>query len=143
MSGLLYVGIFASIVAFLSWNKAIELAGPQRCAGFLNFIPLFSAIFATTFTGSHYSCIILSGAFWIVLGVYMTNLAMKKLASLTSMKDADKGGSRECARVSPPQPPETGVSEAEEVQALSQPPETGVSSSEKIQPLSDPPETGV
>jgi drug/metabolite transporter (DMT)-like permease len=78
VSGLLYVGIFASIVAFLSWNKAIELAGPQRCAGFLNFIPLFSAIFATTFTGEALQLYHLLGALSIVLGVYMTNRAMKK-----------------------------------------------------------------
>ncbi|CAN7714971.1 DMT family transporter [Paenibacillus sp. LjRoot56] len=78
VSGLLYVGIFASIVAFLSWNKAIELAGPQRCAGFLNFIPLFSAIFATTFTGESLQLYHLLGASSIVLGVYLTNRAMKK-----------------------------------------------------------------
>ncbi|MDR6549262.1 DMT family transporter [Paenibacillus qinlingensis] len=78
VSGLFYVGIFASIVAFLSWNKAIELAGPQRCAGFLNFIPLFSAIFATTFTGESLQLYHFIGAFSIVLGVYMTNRAMKK-----------------------------------------------------------------
>ncbi|OCT12337.1 hypothetical protein A8709_31395 [Paenibacillus pectinilyticus] len=78
VSGLLYVGIFASIVAFLSWNKAIELAGPQRCAGFLNFIPLFSAIFATTFTGESLQLYHLLGAASIVLGVYLTNMAMKK-----------------------------------------------------------------
>ena len=82
VSGLLYVGIFASIVAFLSWNKAIELAGPQRCAGFLNFIPLFSAIFATTFTGESLQLYHLLGAFWIVLGVYMTNMAMRKQVRL-------------------------------------------------------------
>ncbi|WP_246302795.1 DMT family transporter [Paenibacillus plantarum] len=78
ISGLLYVGIFASIVAFLSWNKAIELAGPQRCAGFLNFIPLFSAIFATTFTGESLQLYHLLGALSIVLGVYLTNRAMKQ-----------------------------------------------------------------
>lgn len=86
VSGLLYVGIFASIVAFLSWNKAIELAGPQRCAGFLNFIPLFSAIFATTFTGESLRLYHLLGAFSIVLGVYLTNAAMKRKNSLIPSK---------------------------------------------------------
>jgi drug/metabolite transporter (DMT)-like permease len=86
VSGLLYVGIFASIVAFLSWNKAIELAGPQRCAGFLNFIPLFSAIFATAFTGESLRLYHLLGAFLIVLGVYMTNRAMKRQTRVFSSK---------------------------------------------------------
>ncbi|WNR42633.1 DMT family transporter [Paenibacillus roseipurpureus] len=92
MSGLLYVGIFASIVAFLSWNKAIELAGPQRCAGFLNFIPLFSAIFATAFTGESLRLYHLLGAFGIVLGVYMTNAAMKKRTRQINAQPSEPGG---------------------------------------------------
>ncbi|GGA17675.1 DMT transporter permease [Paenibacillus marchantiophytorum] len=77
-SGLLYIGLFASIVSFLSWNRAIELVGPQRCAGFLNLIPLFSAVFATVFTGESLQLYHLLGAIWIVIGVYLTNYAMKK-----------------------------------------------------------------
>ncbi|MBP1962202.1 DMT family transporter [Paenibacillus aceris] len=78
VSGLIYIGLFASIVAFLSWNRAIELVGPQRCAGFLNFIPMFSAIFATAFTGESLKLYHLLGAVCIVAGVYLTNYAMKK-----------------------------------------------------------------
>ncbi|MDD9267415.1 DMT family transporter [Paenibacillus sp. GCM10023248] len=78
VSGIIYIGLFASIVAFLSWNRAIELIGPQRCAGFLNFIPMFSAIFATAFTGESLKLYHLLGAVWIVIGVYLTNYAMKK-----------------------------------------------------------------
>ncbi|NOV02041.1 DMT family transporter [Paenibacillus planticolens] len=78
LSGLIYIGLFASIVAFLSWNRAIAMAGPQRCAGFLNFIPMFSAIFATAFTGESLQLYHLIGAVWIVTGVYLTNYAMKK-----------------------------------------------------------------
>lgn len=77
-SGLIYIGLFASIVAFLSWNRAIELVGPQRCAGFLNFIPMFSAIFATAFTGESLKLYHLLGAIGIVAGVYLTNYTMKK-----------------------------------------------------------------
>lgn len=78
VAGLLYIGVFASIIAFLSWNKAIEMAGPQRCAGFLNLIPLFSAIFATAFTGESIRLYHLLGAVFIVGGVYITNLTMRK-----------------------------------------------------------------
>lgn len=76
-AGLLYIGLFASIVAFLSWNRAIELAGPQRCAGFLNLIPLFSAIFATGFTGESIHLYHLLGTVFIVTGVYLTNRSIK------------------------------------------------------------------
>ncbi|MFD0698986.1 DMT family transporter [Paenibacillus sp. GCM10027628] len=78
LTGLLYIGLFASIIAFLSWNRAIELAGPQRCAGFLNLIPLFSAIFATGFTGESLHLYHWLGAALIVAGVYVTNIAIKR-----------------------------------------------------------------
>jgi drug/metabolite transporter (DMT)-like permease len=78
MLGLLYIGLFASIAAFLCWNRAIELAGPQRCAGFLNLIPLFSAIFATAFTGESIHLYHLLGAGLILGGVYITNRSSSK-----------------------------------------------------------------
>ncbi|MEB3101904.1 DMT family transporter [Ferviditalea candida] len=70
--GILYIGIFASIVAFLSWNKAVAIIGPSRSANFLNLIPLFSAIFAILFTGEHLAFFHFAGAFLILLGVYVT-----------------------------------------------------------------------
>jgi len=76
-AGLVYIGLFASLIAFLSWNRAIELAGPQRCAGFLNLIPLFSAIFATSFTGESLRWYHGIGAALIIAGVYVTNAAIK------------------------------------------------------------------
>lgn len=84
ISGLIYIGLFASIIAFLSWNRAIEIVGPQRCAGFLNFIPMFSAIFATAFTGESLRMYHLLGAILIVAGVYITNYAMKKRQTKTA-----------------------------------------------------------
>lgn len=78
ISGLFYIGLFASILAFLAWNKAIELAGPQRCAGFLNLIPLFSSIFATTFVGESIHLYHLVGAALIVTGVYAANYVLRK-----------------------------------------------------------------
>lgn len=77
VAGLLYIAIFASIVAFLSWNRAIELAGPQRCAGFLNMIPMFSTVFAMGFTGESFHLYHLLGVVFIIAGVYMTQRAMR------------------------------------------------------------------
>jgi drug/metabolite transporter (DMT)-like permease len=70
--GVFYIGIFASLVAFSCWNKAVALIGPSRCASFLNFIPMFSAIFATLFTGEHIQLYHIIGAMLILSGVYVT-----------------------------------------------------------------------
>jgi drug/metabolite transporter (DMT)-like permease len=70
--GVLYIGLFASLVAFTFWNKAVALIGPSRCANFLNLIPLFSAIFATVFTGEHIRLYHGVGGCLVLGGVYLT-----------------------------------------------------------------------
>ncbi len=44
VGALLYVGIFASVIAFLACNKAIALIGPARTAVIYYAIPSFSGI---------------------------------------------------------------------------------------------------
>ena len=70
--GVFYIGIFASLIAFSCWNKAVAAIGPSRCASFLNFIPMFSAIFATLFTGEHIRLYHGVGTILILSGVYVT-----------------------------------------------------------------------
>jgi drug/metabolite transporter (DMT)-like permease len=76
ISGVFYIGLFASLVAFSFWNKAVALIGPSRCANFLNLIPLFSAIFATIFTGEHIRLFHGVGGCLILGGVYLTTRSL-------------------------------------------------------------------
>jgi drug/metabolite transporter (DMT)-like permease len=70
--GVLYFGIFASVVAFTSWNLAVSRLGPSRSASFLNLIPLFSAVFATLFIGEQIHMYHFIGAFLVISGVYIS-----------------------------------------------------------------------
>ena len=61
---ILYIGIFASLSAFLCWNKAIMLIGPSRAGMVYYTLPIFSAFSAYKFLGEtismwHVYCIIL------------------------------------------------------------------------------------
>ncbi|MBM7649198.1 drug/metabolite transporter (DMT)-like permease [Bacillus ectoiniformans] len=67
-----YVGIFASVVAFTSWNKAVAEIGPNKAGIFLNFIPLFASIFAMIFVGEHLAWYQAAGGIFVVLGVYLS-----------------------------------------------------------------------
>ena len=49
ISAIFYVGIAASIVAFLSWNNGVVALGANKASIYLNFIPLFATIFAVLF----------------------------------------------------------------------------------------------
>lgn len=73
ISAILYVGCFASIVAFLSWNKGVVKLGASRASIYLNFIPVFSALFAVLFIGEALHIFQIVGGLAVVAGVFITN----------------------------------------------------------------------
>ena len=46
-----YVSMFPSLVAFICWNRGVELIGASRASPFLHLVVLYSAIMATIFLG--------------------------------------------------------------------------------------------
>src|SRR5699024_4010125 len=42
IGGLLYLGVFPSVIALIAYNKGIETIGPSRASIFLNLIPVFT-----------------------------------------------------------------------------------------------------
>ncbi|HWL23393.1 MAG TPA: DMT family transporter [Ureibacillus sp.] len=73
IGAILYVGIFASIVAFLSWNKGVVAIGANRAGIFLNLIPVFATIFATIFLGEQLYLAQIIGGLTVIGGVILTN----------------------------------------------------------------------
>lgn len=73
LGAILYVGIAASIVAFLSWNSGVVAIGANRASIYLNFIPLFAAIFAILFLGEKLIVAQLIGGLAVIGGVILSN----------------------------------------------------------------------
>ena len=67
--GLLYVGIVASVAAFLCWNGGIRGVGAARGAVFLNLIPAFTASMAVPLLGERLGVAQLLGGLLIISGV--------------------------------------------------------------------------
>jgi drug/metabolite transporter (DMT)-like permease len=67
--GLLYVGIVASVAAFLCWNGGIRGVGAARGAVFLNLIPAFTASIAVPLLGERLGVAQLLGGLLIISGV--------------------------------------------------------------------------
>jgi drug/metabolite transporter (DMT)-like permease len=40
-----YIGIFPSVVAYLSWNEGVRRVGPAKATAFFNMLPVFGALF--------------------------------------------------------------------------------------------------
>ena len=68
-----FVTLFASIGAYYSWNKAIELIGPNRASIFLHLMPVFGVILAIVLLKEKFQMYHFIGAGFIVLGIYLSN----------------------------------------------------------------------
>jgi len=80
-AGVLYIGVFASIAAFLSWNRAVSVLGPSRCASFLNLIPLFSAALAAAFASASVEPYHAFGAALVIGGITLASRSKPKPAT--------------------------------------------------------------
>ncbi len=79
MAGLLYLGIFPSVIALILWNKGVSDLGPSLASIFLNFLPVFTTILAVTFLGERLVPAQIFGGILVVLGVLLVNLNLKNI----------------------------------------------------------------
>ncbi|MDO9537154.1 MAG: DMT family transporter [Thermoplasmata archaeon] len=73
VSSILYVGIFASLSAFVLWNKAIVAVGPSKAGMIYYTLPLFSGLLAYLFLREAISIIHFYSALLIVSGILTAN----------------------------------------------------------------------
>lgn len=86
---LLYIGIFASVLAFLGWNEGVIHLGPSKASVFVNLIPVFAAIFSFIFLHEKLLLHQLLGGALVVMGVLTTNyrdLLKSKLLNKQTVK---------------------------------------------------------
>ena len=71
-----YVAVFASIVAFFSWNKGVSIIGPNRASLFLHLIPVFSAIWGISFLNEKFAFFHVIGVLFILSGIILSNIKL-------------------------------------------------------------------
>ncbi|MGB7391661.1 DMT family transporter [Marinomonas sp.] len=79
---LLYMGLFASLAAFLCWNLGVQKLGAATAGQFIHLLPVFSISLSVLFLGEqlyhfHYIGIVL-----IFSGIFVATLLNKKLMHL-------------------------------------------------------------
>jgi drug/metabolite transporter (DMT)-like permease len=72
-----YVVIFASLLAFLCFNRGIEVLGPNRGGLFLHLIPVFAALLALVFLGERLQAFHAVGIAAIAAGIALAATAKK------------------------------------------------------------------
>jgi drug/metabolite transporter (DMT)-like permease len=78
IGALLYLGICASVIAFLSWNLSIRQLGAPRTALFGNLIPVFSSLEAAWLLGEQVSSVIMTSFLVIFAGILIANFSILK-----------------------------------------------------------------
>ncbi|MDD9300961.1 MAG: DMT family transporter [Desulfobacter sp.] len=70
---ILYVGIFASLAAFLFWHRAIVIMGPAKSGMVYYTLPLFSMVLGSVFLGESLGLVHLASLVLILSGILLTN----------------------------------------------------------------------
>jgi drug/metabolite transporter (DMT)-like permease len=78
VSSILYIGLFASVLAYICWNRGVAVVGANRAGLFMHLIPLFSAVLAVVTLGESVRLFHLTGASFIFAGIYLVTRARAK-----------------------------------------------------------------
>ena len=76
---IVYLGIFASILAFILWSKAIFAIGPSKIAMTYYILPFFSGVLAYFFLKEDITLIHFYSMLFIVSGIFTANYESKKI----------------------------------------------------------------
>ena len=78
ISAIIYLGLGASVICFLIWNKAIVALGSGRTALFGNLIPIFSSIEAVIILHEQFIWIYVISLILVFTGIVLANLQVKR-----------------------------------------------------------------
>jgi drug/metabolite transporter (DMT)-like permease len=70
---LLYVAIFPSTLAYLSFNRGVQLIGANRAAPFFHMVPVFGAVMAMVFLGERPQLFHVVGFALVLSGVFVAS----------------------------------------------------------------------
>lgn len=70
---LIYLIVFASVIAFVAWNRGLQAIGPSRASVFSNLIPISALLFGTFLLAESVSIRQLMGMGLILSGVWLVN----------------------------------------------------------------------
>lgn len=75
---ILYVALFASVLAFIFWNRAVRILGANIAGPFIHLMPVFSTILAVIFLDEKLTINHIQAISLIFGGIFMTTVGVKK-----------------------------------------------------------------
>ncbi len=74
IGGIAYVGIVASVLAYIAWNHGVEQIGPARAGPFMYLMLVFTPILSIVFLGERLEPFHFAGATLIIAGIYLATV---------------------------------------------------------------------
>lgn len=68
---LFFLGIFASMICYLSWSVVVSALGAEKATNYIYFIPLVTILTAVIFLSEPFTLLTVAGAVMIIGGVYV------------------------------------------------------------------------
>lgn len=81
LGGILYVALFPSFLAYLCFNRGVELIGPGPAGQYMHLMPVFGALLAVTLLGEPFHGYHAVGVVLIAAGIAATAWAGRRSAS--------------------------------------------------------------
>jgi len=73
-----YVALFASVLAFICWTRAIRTVGANRAGPFIHLMPVFSTILAIIFLDEQLLAYHIKGMLLVFTGIFITTFMIRK-----------------------------------------------------------------
>jgi drug/metabolite transporter (DMT)-like permease len=81
VSGILYVAVFPSILAYLGWNRGVQIIGPNRTGLFICLVPVFASGLAILFLDERLHLYHVVGLALILCGFLLFNVPRRHAGS--------------------------------------------------------------
>ena len=75
VAALIYISVFASVIAYFFWNYGVAQLGPNKAGIYLHLMPLYGALLSILFLGEGLRVYHLLGALFIGGGILLSNYA--------------------------------------------------------------------
>ena len=72
--GVAYVAVFASVLAYIFWNRAVDKVGANKAGQFVHLLPVFATGLAVLFLGEALHIYHLAGVALIFAGIYLATI---------------------------------------------------------------------
>ena len=92
VGAVLYIAVFASLIAFSLWAYGVAAIGPERAGQYVHLMPIFGAVLSTVLLGEHVVAAQLAGGAFVFAGLWLSHAGAGTGAATRAARVATRPG---------------------------------------------------